>query len=550
VLGHDRRRLTRDNGNQASWLLIVWTLARIVSVFAGWKLDGALVTAKCVACWDSVPISTGCAAAVEGGHRFAVVGNGCTVRAKGSHLLMVGGVLDEAGVIKMLAAARRACGGTRSVSPFCGLPLMPAVPYMHTTGNIVKALFFHVCALLRKPLRLALRSFALKWTGKSGCDQLFFREFIKICAAIVAFPSLLGDEADGCLGQIMAIASLFCQAWTAALYAHVGGSADDAGSAGATRKALAALRIASTFLVVYYRVLKPMDPKTKDKGVYSLYLHGAAMHLEEQLKDAVAQDCKPFTDHDTEGGLRRLGAFLSSRSSNTPWAAVAEDWATSMALSPNLSRAKATEVELQLSVKSIRVCRCVADMDGAAAEELYQLFSGVQKDFRDAVNCIRLPDGTTTYHFTSIDGANDASDDAVAPMSSGSFCARALRIRSAQLDACWCGVLTRSPCSSLATSAGCRLSTGTAPPPPLRRSASFPELPRAAAEDGAAGNADGADEGEDQGAGFTGPGDQFAAADRYAGGDGKALAASGMLPSPAEITAIGLPVHCVSTRGW
>ena len=585
MLGPDRRHLTLENGNLASWLMLVWTLCRAVAVSAGWMLDAGRVAVKCVSCWDSLPVSSGCLSAVEAGFRFAVLGTGCTARSMGSHLVMVGGTLSEQGVAKMLSAARRVCGGTRAASAFLGLPVVPTVPYMHTTGNVVKSLFFYVNALLPRRQRLRLRLFALKRSGKSGYDRFYLREFMCLCASIVAFPSLLGDDPDICLGQLMAIASLFCQAWTAALYVHVCRTSSDLTTS--KNKALAALRVACTLLVIFYRLLKPLDPRTKDKGVYSLYLHGAAMHLEEQLKDDVVHQCKPFTDNDTEGGLRIFGDFLSRRSSNVPWAAVAEDWVTAMALDSHPSSTKSPASELGLSVQTIRVCQCITSMDEAAAGELEHLLASMRRDFQSVVSCVELLDGSTVYEFAQ-DPPESPLPDGNATTSSRRFFERTLRLRSARLDACWCGGLAGLPSSGLVESAGCRMSTPTsASSPPMRRSTSCPELrPNVRDEHVSGGMRDECDDalanrsvlsemtglpggcdapgqvhagvtcpaagsGASCGRGLASDGppvdvDGHAGVRLYSNADEEELVSSGVLPSAAMIRAVGLPVECVA----
>jgi len=250
--------------------------------------------------------------------------------------------------------------------PISRLPVVFTDPNMHAIGNLVKALCFFVLAVLRARDQEDLRHFMLRKTAKGGLEKLFFREFRFDAAAIFAFPSLLGDYADPYLSQLMCPVLLFSQAWTLMLYgepgqapggvpAAAGGMADRTSG---NRRAVVVLCVASSLLLVFYHVLKPLDLRTKNKGVHSLDLHGPEGHLDEELARSCA-DGKPLTDNHTEGGTRALKDFVLARAANNAWFSVIEKWVTSRSVphDPDGSGHRETDPEEMLHMKALHDCR-------------------------------------------------------------------------------------------------------------------------------------------------------------------------------------------------
>jgi len=297
-VGHMGKRRTVGTLTSA-WEMAVWTLAR-------WTV---LSSPRLVLTADTV---VGTFGDCDGRARVFLPGpvavccrtEGCTMyREKVADVLPF---IADTPMSTMWKRLRRQVGCMRGYPIIRDVPFVAQAPVMHCTGKILKCLIFFLLAMLTKSQSELARAAIYASTGRANMGGLYLREFWRVAAHVIACPEFLGAPVDGALMVMMQLAVLLAACWRRA----ISSCPEDEREAAADT-----LQLVASLLGVIYKTLKPLDPGTKNAGVFNLYLHGALAHVRETI-GVNGSGTSVICDDHIEGMIAELNAYFNTRTNN------------------------------------------------------------------------------------------------------------------------------------------------------------------------------------------------------------------------------------------
>jgi len=150
------------------------------------------------------------------------------------------------------------------------VPFVAQAPVLHCTGKILKGLMFFLLALLTKAHWEISRAAIYASTGRANMGGLYLRDFWRVAAQIVACPEFLGAPVDGSLLVMMQLAVFLADSWSRSISSCAEPERD---------AAAAMLQLVASLLGIVYKAVKPLDPGTKNAGVFNLYPSVALAHV-------------------------------------------------------------------------------------------------------------------------------------------------------------------------------------------------------------------------------------------------------------------------------
>jgi len=135
---------------------------------------------------------------------------------------------------------------------------------------------------------------------------MYGREFRALVAKLLACPGMLGVPIDRAITILMSLAQLLSASWRKAV---------GRGSVAEREASAAILQLTGKLLAPLFSVFKKLDPETKEKGVFNLYVHAAAEHARENT-GRNALPVPLVSDDDIEGIIRQLNTYFKTRTSN------------------------------------------------------------------------------------------------------------------------------------------------------------------------------------------------------------------------------------------
>jgi len=196
------------------------------------------------------------------------------------------------------------------------------VPGMHCTGSIAKKVLSLILECVNTNNNDVGRAAIHMLTLRSSTADMYFRHWREMVAAAIVCPDVVGGSpVDKCWRLLLQMTQLLNAAWR---------TAEGDKDATVREGAAAIMELTANLMAPLYEVLKPLDPRTADSGVHTLYLHAAVAHLRSRLganRTAVAH----LVDDNVEAHLRASSRYVNARANNAPRAQIFTDMA---ALSP------------------------------------------------------------------------------------------------------------------------------------------------------------------------------------------------------------------------
>lgn len=333
-----------------------------------------------------------------------------------------------------LNAARTACGGARGYPLLRGMLSRLQVPVLHCTGSMAKALTHFTLACLPGTVQEMAKATVLAITGKGSMDAIYMREFRELVAHAVARPEIYSRDLDRVFTILLQLVQLMNAAWRASL--ADAGASERSGASSITR-------LAASIMGPLYQEVKPLDPDTKEKQVFSLYLHAPIAHLRHQVganRGGVAH----VSDDVMEGHIRGVGRYSYNHGNNASQAALMSDMADLCEATVKFSTPRSHPSSLVFT-KHIRVCACWKTL-GALGTKDYEALAiiGEQDELLD----VERRSGGEELYFTlplhDVVHANKARRlDASGRTLTGKkeTLRRGLGRRQTVINACFCGRL-------------------------------------------------------------------------------------------------------------
>lgn len=246
-----------------------------------------------------------------------------------------------------LNAARTLCGGVRGYPLLRNMKSRLQLPVLHCTGNIAKVVIHFVLACLPETIQEDARSPLLAITGKGKTDALYLREYRELVAHAAARPELFSRDLDSVFVQLLQLTQLLNASWRASLTDRDAGDRDGAASI---------TRLIASIIGPLFQEIKPLDPKTKESKILTLYMHAPIAHLPHQVgafRAAVAY----ISDEAIEGHLRGVGRYVYNHGNNASQAALLSDLAGLCDATIKFSTPRSHPSSLVFT-KYVRVCKC------------------------------------------------------------------------------------------------------------------------------------------------------------------------------------------------
>ncbi|KAK1862782.1 hypothetical protein I4F81_005349 [Pyropia yezoensis] len=210
-----------------------------------------------------------------------------------------------------------------------------------------KALTHFALACLPGSVQEMAKATLLAIVGKGSMEAIYMREFRELVAHCVARLDILSRDLDRVFIILLQLVQLMNAAWRASL-----ADADAMARIGAS----SVTRLAASILGPLYQEVKPLDPDTQGKQVFSLYLHAPIAHLHRQVganRGAVAH----VSDDVMEGHIRGVGRYTYNHGNNASQAALMSDMVGLCDATVKFSTPRSHPSSL-VYTKYIQVCEC------------------------------------------------------------------------------------------------------------------------------------------------------------------------------------------------
>lgn len=161
-------------------------------------------------------------------------------------------------------AARTISGGVRGYPLLRNMKSRLQLPVLHCTGNIAEVITYFVLECLPEVVQNDARASLLAITGKGKMDALYLREYRELVAHTAARPAIFLRDLDCVFVIVLQLTQLLNAAWRGSLTDEEVDNRDGAGSIA---------RLTASNMGPLCREVKPLDPRTKDAKVLTLYMH-------------------------------------------------------------------------------------------------------------------------------------------------------------------------------------------------------------------------------------------------------------------------------------
>jgi len=253
------------------WELAVWKLAFWAAGYQGRAtICQGDVSIKCPVCKRNIPYSF----EVVEGCGFVYCRSAYCIGA--DRPIPVAPGIAQTAFTEAMNVIRRLFGGVRGYALVHGLEVLLQAPVLHSTGNIANTLVFFILARMPRELEDLSKTLIRAVMSKSQMESLYLREFREPVAAGVACPGIFSEDLDAVFSILLQLVQLLNASWRGALTDKE--TAERASAA-------ASSQISAALLCPLYQVLKPLDRKTKEAKVLTLYMHSAVAHVRNQVGD-------------------------------------------------------------------------------------------------------------------------------------------------------------------------------------------------------------------------------------------------------------------------
>lgn len=346
------------------WQLSVWTFAHWCTLDSRGKVDflGGEAHIPCPRCSFLLPLSSG------QGLSDGVVYCPRHMCQPDRRPIYVLHDIAKTPFSAALNAARTACGGARGYPLLHGLRSRLQVPVLHCTGSVAKALTHFALACLPGSVQEMAKATLLAIVGKASMESIYMREFRELVAHCVARPDILSRDLDRVFFILLQLVQLMNAAWRASL-----ADADATARIGAS----SVTRLAASILGPLYQEVKPLDPDTQGKQVFSLYLHAPIAHLHRHVganRGAVAH----VSDDVMEGHIRGVGRYTYNHGNNASQAALMSDMVGLCDATVKFSTPRSHPSSLVFT-KYIQVCECWKTL-GVQGTQDYEALATIAQD--------------------------------------------------------------------------------------------------------------------------------------------------------------------------
>jgi len=419
---------------ETQWLLSVWSFSRWCALRSkSWVCGDGVIGVPCRDC--------GLVMAYEslGATHLACRTEGCALIGVPQGELMP--TLPKSAMGLAFRSARRTFGGVRGFPILPDLPIAVQHPLLHCTSNIIRMIVFFMLAWFTRQQADTARASIYEFEGKTNMGAMYGREFRALVAKLLACPDMLGVPIDSAILMLMSLAQLLSAAWRKAV---------GRGSVAEREASAAILELAAKLLAPLFALFKRLDPETKDKGVFNLYVHAAAAHAREHT-GRNAPPVPLVSDDDIEGIIRQLNTYFKTRTSNISRVEALVDMHAIFPYVTEPTRARFS-AEAGIYTASIRVCACAAGLGPtlqadfkhaealAANDVALSVAHSVGSNGAD-VTTFTLPASVRETEQTIMNNVYRAEDETVVRLGIERRIALALVQRQAVVDICFCGNL-------------------------------------------------------------------------------------------------------------
>jgi len=419
---------------KTQWLLSVWSFSRWCALRPKlWVCVDGVVGVPCRVC--------GIVMAYEslGATHLACRTDSCALLGVPQGELIP--TLPKSAMGLAFRSARRTFGGVRGFPILPDMPIAVQHPLLHCTSNIIRMIVFFMLAWFTRQQADTARANIYEFEGKTNMGAMYGREFRALAAKLLACPNMLGVPIDRAILMLMSLAQLLSASWRKAV---------GRGSVAEREASAAILHLTGTLLAPLFAVFKRLDPETKSKGVFNLYVHAAAAHAREH-SGRNAPPVPLVSDDDIEGIIRLLNTYFKTRTSNISRVEALVDMHTIFpyVTEPIRSRFSA---EAGIYTASIRLCACAsklgptlkADFEHAealaASDDSLSVEHSLGSNGAD-VTTFTLPAVVRETEQKVLEDVYRAEDETVVRLGIERRLALALVQRQEIIDICFCGNL-------------------------------------------------------------------------------------------------------------
>jgi len=326
-------------------------------------------------------------------------------------------------------------------------------PGMQYTGSIAKKVLSLILELVNTNTNKVGRAAIHKLTLRSSTADMYFRHWREMVAAAIVCPAVFGGApVEKCWRLLLRLTQLLNAAWR---------SAEGDKDATARESAAATTELPADLMAPLYDVLKPLDPRTADSGVHTLYFHAAVAHLRGQLGDNRSA-ATHLVDDNVEAHLRASSRYVNARANNAHRVQIFTDMA---ALSPATLKSGfkgRTHPSGLLLTTNITYCPCVTELTDNKGVEYDAALSIARDDALFSVSAVQGGHYSSDFPLGDVlrkNGRRAGGKPAkVARMTSCNspkeLLRRGLREQQGTITMCVCGALTGEMRSKMAEIAG------------------------------------------------------------------------------------------------